>query len=210
MGINMPESAVTADRSDSESVVPRARDADLALLTAARRRFARNGYGSTTVREIARDAGVNVALINRYFESKEGLFEACLERAAAQVDRTTALTIEQVVESVVENMASSVADREPYQLLLLIRSSGDERADRIRLDTIQSFAERIASVVGWTENDPGSADILLRAQLAVSMALGIALLRVTGGGISPLSEASAADLARPLRDAFATLLVPSN
>src|SRR5687768_16792368 len=48
------------------------------LLEAARRRFARDGYATSTVRDIADDAGVNVALISRYFTSKEGLFEACL------------------------------------------------------------------------------------------------------------------------------------
>ena len=36
----------------------------------------------TTVRQVADDAGVNVALISRYFSSKEGLFEACLRSAA--------------------------------------------------------------------------------------------------------------------------------
>ena len=65
---------------------PRRRDAASTrqlLLDAARRRFARDGYAATTVRDIADDAGVNVALISRYFDSKEGLFEACL---AAAVD----------------------------------------------------------------------------------------------------------------------------
>ena len=53
------------------------------LLDAARERFAADGFSSTTVRQVADDAGVDVALIKRYFGSKEGLFEACL---AAAVD----------------------------------------------------------------------------------------------------------------------------
>jgi AcrR family transcriptional regulator len=44
------------------------------LLMAARRHFASNGYDRTTVRDIAAEAGVNVALINRYFGSKDELF----------------------------------------------------------------------------------------------------------------------------------------
>ena len=56
------------------------------LLEAARRRFAHDGYGATTSRDIAADAGVNVALINRYFVSKEGLFEACLARTVQELD----------------------------------------------------------------------------------------------------------------------------
>jgi AcrR family transcriptional regulator len=45
-----------------------------AILEAATRRFATQGYGSAGVREIAQDAGVTAALINRYFGSKEELF----------------------------------------------------------------------------------------------------------------------------------------
>src|SRR5690348_5267904 len=58
-----------------------------ALLEAARHRFAGDGYAATTVRDIADDAGVNVALISRYFQSKEGLFEACLTSAVDDMKR---------------------------------------------------------------------------------------------------------------------------
>src|SRR6187401_3364537 len=57
-----------------------------ALIRAARRRFATEGYRATTVRHIAADVGVNVALINRYFDSKEGLFEACMMRTSDELD----------------------------------------------------------------------------------------------------------------------------
>lgn len=44
------------------------------LLLAARRAFSERGFECTTVREIASDAAVNPALINRYFGGKEQLF----------------------------------------------------------------------------------------------------------------------------------------
>lgn len=44
------------------------------LILAARKAFSENGFERTTVREIAGDAGVNPALINRYFGGKEQLF----------------------------------------------------------------------------------------------------------------------------------------
>ena len=46
-----------------------------ALLDGARRLFSRSGYDHVGVREIAATAGVNAALVNRYFGSKLGLFE---------------------------------------------------------------------------------------------------------------------------------------
>lgn len=42
--------------------------------------FSRRGFDGASVREVADASGVNVSLINRYFESKEGLLLAILER----------------------------------------------------------------------------------------------------------------------------------
>lgn len=49
-----------------------------AILRSARSLFARKGYGVTSVREIAEDAGVYEPTIYRRFESKAGLFEAAV------------------------------------------------------------------------------------------------------------------------------------
>ena len=51
-----------------------------AILEAATRRFATQGYERAGVREIAADAGVTAALVNRYFGSKEGLFAEVIQR----------------------------------------------------------------------------------------------------------------------------------
>jgi len=72
----MPERRVSAS--------PRRRNAAAtreAILEAATRRFATQGYQSAGAREIAADAGVTAALVNRYFGSKEGLFAEVIERA---------------------------------------------------------------------------------------------------------------------------------
>ena len=52
-----------------------------AILEAATRRFATQGFERAGVREIAADAGVTAALVNRYFGSKEGLFAEVIQRA---------------------------------------------------------------------------------------------------------------------------------
>lgn len=51
------------------------------ILEAAFRRLAREGYAALSVREIARDAGVNHALINYHFRSKDELVIAVLDAA---------------------------------------------------------------------------------------------------------------------------------
>ena len=206
--MNIGTPAVNDDELDHDASGPRLRDADATrqlLLDAARRRFALDGYASTTVRDIAGDAGVNVALINRYFSSKEGLFEACLTRTAEEFDRPTGITLDQVVQRVVSEVTGPRAKEQPLQLLILLRSSGDERADAIRRGTLRSFAEGIAAAAGWTSDHPDSEQLILRAQIAICTALGVALLR-SSSGLEPLNSASEDELSGPLGDAFAALL----
>lgn len=190
----------------------RPRDADNTrqlLLAAARVRFARDGYAATTVRDIAGDAGVNVALINRYFTSKEGLFEACLERAVKELDDsdTDASTIDQMARAMVSQVTDLPGGDHPLQLLLLLRSSGDASADRIRRDTLLGFSERMANAADWPAKDASSENLLLRAQLALSVGLGILLLR-SSTGLEPLNSASNAELEAPLADVLRALFTP--
>jgi AcrR family transcriptional regulator len=49
------------------------------ILDAARESFAGNGFGRTTIRGVAADAGVDPALVHHYFGSKDDLFLAALE-----------------------------------------------------------------------------------------------------------------------------------
>jgi AcrR family transcriptional regulator len=51
------------------------------ILRAARRRFARHGYDGTSVRAVASDAGVDPALVRRFYGSKEDLLVAALQDA---------------------------------------------------------------------------------------------------------------------------------
>jgi len=50
-----------------------------AILDAARRLFAERGYDATTVRDVAAGAGVDAALVIRYFGNKEALFAQAAE-----------------------------------------------------------------------------------------------------------------------------------
>ncbi|NYE96695.1 AcrR family transcriptional regulator [Psychromicrobium silvestre] len=52
------------------------------ILTAARGLFAESGFDAVSIRQIARLAGVDPALIHHYFSSKDELFEACVELPA--------------------------------------------------------------------------------------------------------------------------------
>jgi AcrR family transcriptional regulator len=65
-----------------DRAAPRKRDARAtraAILEAAQAQFARLGYDHTALRDIAAEAGADVALIKRYFGGKEALFTEALK-----------------------------------------------------------------------------------------------------------------------------------
>ncbi len=76
-----------AARAGTAAVAPRlfgeadGADTRAKILAAAFRRLATEGYAALSVREIARDAGVNHALINYHFRTKDQLVIAVLDAA---------------------------------------------------------------------------------------------------------------------------------
>lgn len=185
------------------------------LVEAARRRFASEGYRATTVRDIAADAGVNVALINRYFVSKQGLFEACLDRVVRDLgdgetgtDATPGADgeprerdLERTLQDLIRHIVRSPTDEDSLQLVLLLRSSHDDEVDRVRRDTLRRYAGRLAQAVGGEVTD----DLLLRAEIALSVVLGMSMLR-TSTQVEPLASADPDAVAGPLTDALRALL----
>lgn len=55
------------------------------ILVAALAAFSENGFDGATTRDIATRAGVNLGLIQYYFEGKENLWRAAVERAFGQI-----------------------------------------------------------------------------------------------------------------------------
>ncbi|GAA2502131.1 TetR/AcrR family transcriptional regulator [Winogradskya humida] len=174
------------------------------LLDAARQRFAHNGYAATTLREIADDAGVNIALVSRYFESKEGLFSACLTLAADEFRRRAEnVPLERIAEAIAARIGDSDRTGTPDpMLLLLLRSSGDARADEIRLDVLRGYGAKLAAATGA---DPdGDPQMVLRANIVLAATTGMLLMRLQG--LEPLASATKEDLVGPLRDMVDALL----
>jgi AcrR family transcriptional regulator len=180
------------------------------LLKAARQRFAFQGYAATTVRDVADDAGVNVALINRYFGSKEGLFEACLERAAQEVGRSvdSADGLRSIAEGISRQTLGNLREDDRGEvLLMLLRSSGDPAAEQRRLDALRAYGPKLAAAAGWTLDQADAGNVLLRAQLVLSVGVGIVVLR-SSPGLEPLGSATREQLIGPLLDLVTAVLRP--
>lgn len=55
------------------------------LLDAALARFSREGWGGTSIRDLARDVGIRESSVYKHFASKQAIFDALLERADARL-----------------------------------------------------------------------------------------------------------------------------
>lgn len=160
-----------------------------ALLDAARIRFARYGFDATGVREIAGDAGMDPALVFRYFGSKRRWYDEALR---VEIPAGLAADPHRPVVSIADALLREVVfDERPefggeHPLLAMLRSSGhepvrDELRARLCEDYLGEFGHRL----------PG-ADAALRAELIGALLLGLGVLRsvVRGHPRSPMRPSS--------------------
>lgn len=95
------------------------------ILDAARRVFLKSGYAGATVREIAAAADVNDAILYRYFNTKEQLFEEAiagpLEEAVTHAFRPAPGDVEvrEVSETFVRDLLDAMREISPLLLVVL-------------------------------------------------------------------------------------------
>lgn len=104
-----------------------------AILAAAQDAFSVRGYSDTGVREITAAAGVNLALVSRYFGSKEKLYEDALADLLG-AGLIIGLERERFGESVVELLtASQRSQRNPLPMMMLASADPVARSITDRL-----------------------------------------------------------------------------
>jgi AcrR family transcriptional regulator len=138
------------------------------ILAAARERFGAAGFQAATIRGIAADAGVDPAMVMRYYGSKDKLFAAAAEFDLrfpdfAATDRT------QLGRSLVGHFLERWQDE---ALVILLRSSATngEAAQRMQEIFGTQLQPLVASVVPAAESG-------VRAGLIATQILGMALCR---------------------------------
>jgi AcrR family transcriptional regulator len=146
------------------------------ILRAARAAFAAQGYAATSLRSVARDAGVDPALVTYYFQSKNGLLDAALvpprdwveaiAAAAASPIRTRGAALVRVMVTAWEQ-----PDTEEF-LRSTILAAAHEPIARERLAA--NFAVHILGAVSSRLQDEERS---LRASLAASQIVGLAMVR---------------------------------
>ena len=157
------------------------------IAAAARESFAERGFDGATIRDVARRARVDPALIHHYFGSKEQLFVSVMQ-FPIDTERAVAALIDGPREQMGERLvrfALGVWERphtRPVLLGLLRSALSDPVAAGLMRDLLarQGIAE-LARAIG--ESDPD-----LRAELAGSQIIGLAMARYIIG-VEPLASA---------------------
>jgi AcrR family transcriptional regulator len=161
---------------DKATATRRPHDAEAsrrALLEAAREVFDEVGYDRATTREIGERAGVDPALIARYFDSKEGLFIAAIAAGSAEEEDL---------------------DFAPPALLRFLLERWDERGhnpisralasptltDEARAQIATVVGDRVLAGLVDDLRARGAAEPELRAELLVALAVGVAMIRANG------------------------------
>jgi len=139
------------------------------ILTAARERFATDGYERATIRAIAADAAIDPAMVMRYFGNKEKLFAAAAEFDLRMPD-FSALPPEQVGAALINHFLDRWEDDESLQALLRASVTNEVAAERMR----ELFAEQLAPVL---KGLAAPAEAPTRAGMVATQTLGFALCR---------------------------------
>jgi len=99
------------------------------LLKAALEIFSRHGYEGASTRAIARKAGLNDSLIQRYFKSKSGLFSALIKQhhsdLAEDLPYPPSATLEEEFANFFRQRIQFAKKRKKFLRLILIRASSD-------------------------------------------------------------------------------------
>ncbi|HEX8929045.1 MAG TPA: TetR family transcriptional regulator [Actinomycetota bacterium] len=163
-----------------------------AILVAARESFTASGYDQASIRDIARRAGVDPALVHHYFGTKQKLFTEAVELPVdlvAVVEAFVRGDRDRIGERIVGLMLSvwdSRTDRSP--LIALIRSAvtSENAARMLREFMVSVLFVRLAEALR-------APDAPLRASLAASQMMGLLIARYVVR-VEPLASAPAAQL----------------
>jgi AcrR family transcriptional regulator len=183
---------------------PRSEPARAAILAAARQRFGRDGYELTTIRSIAADAGVDPAMVMRYYQNKEGLFSAAVDIDLHLPD-VRDVPVGQVARLLAAHFVNRwEGDLADEAILILLRSAVTNPAAAERMRSV--FADQVVHLTRAATGDSPGSD--LRAAMVSTQILGIALSRYILR-LPPVAEMAPEDLIALMTPILNHLLDPS-
>ena len=173
------------------------------ILQAAILRFAQRSYDSTTLRDIAADVGIDVALVHRAFGSKEALFSSAIDAALDDSFRK-ATEAQDLAAAITERAFKPRLDAQMMivdPLDILVQSLSSPRAKPI---VRELFQRRLLQPLSERLGAEGAT----RAAMALSFVAGLTMLRDVLG-ILALQDDGRPVIRQLLEDAVKLCLVPA-
>ncbi|AIR99766.1 TetR/AcrR family transcriptional regulator [Streptomyces glaucescens] len=147
------------------------------ILAAAREQFSEHGYEKTSVRGIAKAAGVDPALVHHYFGTKEQVFQAAVETVFAPALRAPDVVFDGPADEVGERFArflfgvwENPVTRTPLLAVLRSAVNNEVAAAVFRRLVTSQLLRRVAGRLD-------QPDAELRAELAAAQLVGVAMMR---------------------------------
>jgi AcrR family transcriptional regulator len=138
------------------------------IVSAARSRFAAEGYEGTTLRAVAADVGVDAALVIRYYGSKQELFAAAAEFTIELPDLAD-VDPNEIAGILLPRFFAVWEEDETFVALLRAAMTSQIAADALR----RVFAEQVApKLISATPDHP-----VQRIGLMGSFVIGLAITR---------------------------------
>ncbi|MEU0488581.1 TetR family transcriptional regulator [Nocardiopsis sp. NPDC006139] len=153
------------------------------ILASARELFTEEGYGAVSSRKIAAHAGVNVALINRYFGAKRGLLTEILREDGVfpgliEGDRDT------LTRRLAEHVVSRLHGESSALQRALDHSAGDPDLQAVYQGRITSaLIDPLEAYLG------GGTGARANASLVTALMLGITRVRLVEGATALRAQA---------------------
>ncbi len=184
-----------------------------AIASAAQAQFAALGYDGASLRAIAREAGVDPALITYFFGSKQRLFAEVValpvepDAVLAQVLGGDHAEVGARMARLLTGILGQEGPRTRFVAIIRSASQSDEVAaalrDRVTRDVLEPVAARVQEQVRAQRGDTAADDdevrreARLRAGLVMSQVAGMVFARHVIG-LDALADAPADELARAL------------
>ena len=146
------------------------------ITEAARTSFAENGWAGTTMRGVARAAGVDPALVHYYFKSKEELLDASTTPPAELIEKLQEISgvpLDQRGTAILERVIwvwTRPETREVLRSILLTAAHEDRTLQKLRLFFTATILPSVSPQ--WDESERA-----LRAGLVASQVSGVIMTR---------------------------------
>ena len=156
------------------------------ILAAAATIFGRDGYDAASMRGVAREAGVDPALVRHYFADKAELFTESVA-APMRPDRIVAAALAGPRDRIGENLVRTILNAldQPGASTRIIRLMHTALAQEFAATMLRQFVMR--EILKRIARELGDEDAELRASFAATQVVGLVIARY-GLKIEPLAS----------------------